>query len=142
MMRHALDFQEFNDHSSVVEVREAWLIGAAQPIIRQGPVIFREVMNAENRKAAREAERAKAKYLFKRCIPFRRRRRNDQYEEYDLEKWRKWRHMFGDAAVDETYGKPCREIAQKAADLMALQENFWDEEHSAEMGAPSIVGRA
>lgn len=102
------------------EVRNARVIGAAQYILFQVQTIFEEVLKQRKR----DAEAVHKNGWFSRLTRRERKPERKPEEEFYWSEWKAWRTMFRAASGDEAYGKECREIAQRAADLMALQEKI------------------
>lgn len=121
------------------QVRDTRVIGAAQYVLFQTQTIYFEVI--ENQERERELELEEAKSWFSRLIPHgvgqkldqktdskrERKRRLTPGQRFTLEEWQAWNQMFRTVALDEKHGEECRAIAQRAADLMALQEKVEDD---------------
>lgn len=119
-LQDALEEDRSADTSAV---RDAWVIGAAQYILRHAAVIYAESVKTRKPEPVSISLAAKIKAFFAR---FKKRAQEDD-PEFTWERWRVWKSGFRATAEDDTYGQTCRNVAERAADLMALQEKAGNE---------------
>lgn len=136
LAREALDDIKTLKPTFLPGVPEARVIGAAQYITYQSPVIFDEVI--KSCKSDAELQKSTHWYtpLFHRGCRYT---GPKPWLTFFWHEWDSWKMAFRTVAVDQRYSSKCREYAQRAADVMALQEKLDDDrcETTKEGAGPS-----
>jgi Protein of unknown function (DUF3632) len=118
----------FNDHSKEPpQVRDAWVMGAAQWIKWRAEEAFSLVQKPGDQLGDPEIQNERKRFFFwqsrkKSC------KRDDAVEKkwpYTWNQWQAWKDGFRTVAGSEAYSSTCRTIAEEAADLMGVQEKGW-----------------
>ncbi|KAK1765201.1 hypothetical protein QBC33DRAFT_571765 [Phialemonium atrogriseum] len=87
------------------EVRDAWVLGAAQLVLWHGQGLFKLVLSPEDLVEDDKVPR----WLVGEP---------EEHGPIELERWVLWRDRFNEVAGNETYGAECRDVAKKAAEIM------------------------
>ena len=107
------------DHSKEPEppqVRDAWVMGAAQWIVWRAEEAFSLVQKPGDP----EIRKVRKQFSFLQS-----RKRDDAVEKkwpYTWNQWQAWKDGFRIVAGSEAYSSTCKTIAKEAADLMGVQE--------------------
>lgn len=136
LAKEALDDIETLKPTFPPGVPEARVIGAAQYIFYQTPAIFDEVSKSCKRDAELEKSTHWYTPLFHREFRYTGPSPSLTFFWYE---WDAWKKAFRTVATDERYSSKCREYAQRALDVMALQEKVDDNrrETTGERAGPS-----
>ncbi|RMD44081.1 hypothetical protein DV735_g975, partial [Chaetothyriales sp. CBS 134920] len=110
--------QAFNQNHSAEppNVRDAWALGAAQWILWKAEEAFSLVQKPGDP----AIEKVGAEFCF-----WQKEKKADAIGEiwpYTWEQWQGWKAGFRAVARSEEYGLTCRNLAERAADLMGIQE--------------------
>ena len=105
------------DHSKEPpQVRDAWVMGAAQWIVWRAEEAFSLVQKPGDP----EIRKVRKQFSFLQS-----RKRDDAVEKkwpYTWNQWQAWKDGFRIVAGSEAYSSTCKTIAKEAADLMGVQE--------------------
>ncbi|RMZ84867.1 hypothetical protein DV738_g254, partial [Chaetothyriales sp. CBS 135597] len=98
------------------QAQDAWVMGAAQWILWRAEEAFSLVQKPGDP----AVEKAGAKFYF-----WQKKKKADAIAKiwpYTWDNWQDWKAAFRAIARNEAYGSTCRDLAERAADLMAIQE--------------------
>ena len=115
-MHYAFNNDHYDHSKEPPQVRDAWVMGAAQWIKWRAEETFGLVQKPGDPEIQNERKR----FSF-----WQSRKKDDAVEKkwpYTWNQWQAWKDGFRTVAGSEAYSSTCRTIAEQAADLMGVQE--------------------
>jgi hypothetical protein len=83
------------DEKEGSEIREAWIMGAAQWILWNGQGLFKQLLWPGN---------------------------NETGMQFDMKIWRAWKDGFKDTAASDGFGEECKTVAKRSFEIMDVLE--------------------